>query len=134
MEYLAVLLAAILNMIVGYLWFSPPLFMKPWMRLYGLTEKDMKKTKPSQMMRIYGACFVAGLMVAAVLQRLIYGVTDPGFINGAFTGFILGFGIVLLTALPHYLFLQRPLRAWLIDFGYPAVSLTLMGGLLGLLY
>ncbi|PJE63851.1 hypothetical protein COU89_01030 [Candidatus Roizmanbacteria bacterium CG10_big_fil_rev_8_21_14_0_10_45_7] len=115
MEYLAVLFAAILNMIIVYVWF-------------------LKKTNPQKMGRIYGACFIAGLMVAAVLQRLIFGITDPGFLNGAFTGFILGFGIVLLAALPHYLFLKRPLKAWLIDFGYPAVSLTLMGGLLGLFY
>ena len=35
-NYLAVLVAAVVVFILGWLWYSPLLFYKPWMRLRGL--------------------------------------------------------------------------------------------------
>ena len=44
-NYLAVLVAAIVNMVVGALWYSPLLFGKAWMKLTGFNKKQLKKAK-----------------------------------------------------------------------------------------
>jgi len=44
---LAVLVAAVATMIVGFLWYSPLLFAKPWMTLMGYDPND--KTKQEEM-------------------------------------------------------------------------------------
>jgi hypothetical protein len=35
-NYLAVLLAAVAVFVLGWLWYSPLLFLRPWMRLRGI--------------------------------------------------------------------------------------------------
>lgn len=39
----AVLVAGVVDMVIGALWYSPVLFAKSWMRLIGKKEEDMKK-------------------------------------------------------------------------------------------
>ena len=44
----AVLAAGVAAMIVGFLWYSPVLFAKPWMALMGYDPSDKAKTKELQ--------------------------------------------------------------------------------------
>lgn len=44
-NYLAVLIAAIVSMIVGGLWYSPILFGKMWTKAMGWNEETMKEKK-----------------------------------------------------------------------------------------
>ena len=44
-NYLAVFVAAIINMIIGSFWYSPLLFAKPWMRALNLDQKKMQDMK-----------------------------------------------------------------------------------------
>ncbi len=44
LNWLAVLVAAISTMVVGFLWYSPLLFAKPWMREMGYDPNDKAKT------------------------------------------------------------------------------------------
>ncbi|MDO8656228.1 MAG: DUF1761 domain-containing protein, partial [Nanoarchaeota archaeon] len=44
-NYLAVLVAAIISMIVGAFWYSPYLFGKQWTELMNLAPKDMLDMK-----------------------------------------------------------------------------------------
>ncbi len=39
-NYLAVLVAAIVGMVVGFIWYSPKVFGKMWMKLSGVNPKD----------------------------------------------------------------------------------------------
>ena len=38
-----VLLAAVSAMVIGMIWYSPAVFGKPWMKMMGITNADMKK-------------------------------------------------------------------------------------------
>lgn len=42
---LAVLVSAIATMVVGFLWYSPVLFAKPWMREMGYDPNDKARTQ-----------------------------------------------------------------------------------------
>ena len=46
---MAVLLAALISYIIGWAWYSQSLFGKQWMKLTGVTQKDMDKVMKKQM-------------------------------------------------------------------------------------
>src|ERR1700680_3643927 len=41
-NFLALVAATVAKGVLGWLWYSPPLFLKPWMRLTGVTDAQMK--------------------------------------------------------------------------------------------
>jgi hypothetical protein len=64
LNWLAILVAAISTMVVGFLWYSPVLFAKAWMREMGYDPNDKPKFKrcrrapaPPMPARLLPACF-----------------------------------------------------------------------------
>ena len=73
----AVLGAAVATMVIGFLWYSPLLFAKPWMLAMGYDPQD--KAKIAEMQKsagpLYGISFLASLLAAFVLGKIIYNLT-----------------------------------------------------------
>lgn len=70
-SYFSVLIAGIVGMVIGALWYSPLLFGNLWIALMGFTEKDITAAKNKNMTLQYALQFVALLVVAYVLSLLI---------------------------------------------------------------
>ena len=70
-NYLAVLVAGIVAMGIGALWYSPILFGKLWMRLSGHTPESIDATKAKGMGVSYTIAFVLQLLVAYILAHFI---------------------------------------------------------------
>jgi p-aminobenzoyl-glutamate transporter AbgT len=70
---LAVLVAAIATMVIGFLWYSPMLFARPWMVLMGYNPDD--KAALDEMRKgagkNYAIAFVLSLISAFVLGKII---------------------------------------------------------------
>jgi len=82
LNYAAILVAAIVNFIVGAVWHGP-LFGKHWMKLAGITHEEMKRMPltPAQAMLLG---FVNTLLMTFVLS--LFGNTwNPEGVTGAFT-------------------------------------------------
>ena len=97
-NYLAVLVAAVAAFVLGWLWYSPLLFFRPWMRLRGLDpEAAMKNAKlPGGKLVIeFARCFVLAFVIARLMGLL--GVTS--WLIAIHSGFMLwiGFPLILLT-------------------------------------
>jgi hypothetical protein len=97
-NYLAVLVAAVAAFVSGWLWYSPLLFFKPWMRLRGLDpEAALKNAKmPAGKLLIeFARCFVLACVIARLMGLL--GVTT--WLIAIHSGFMLwiGFPLILLT-------------------------------------
>ncbi len=45
-NYISVLLAGVVAMVVGFLWYSPMVLGKPWMKERGFTKESLKKNRP----------------------------------------------------------------------------------------
>jgi hypothetical protein len=97
-NYMAVLVAAIAVFVLGWLWYSPLLFYKPWMRARGLDPAAaMAGAKmPTgklfiELLRCIVLAFIVAYLVAAV------GITN--WVVAAHFGLLLwiGFPVVLLT-------------------------------------
>ena len=127
-NYLAILTAAVSTFLLGGLWFSPLLFLKPWMKELGLSEEDGKKGQRN-IGRVMGVSFVLELIMAFNLAAFIG--PKASFPFGLFAGAAAGFGWVALAFGVTYLFEGKSLRFFLINAGYHGVAFTIMGGILG---
>jgi Protein of unknown function (DUF1761) len=69
----AVLVAAVASMVLGFLWYSPALFARPWMLAMGYDPDDKSRIKEMQKSagKSYGISFVASLVTAFVLGKII---------------------------------------------------------------
>lgn len=130
-NWLAVIVAAIIPFPLGYVWYGP-LFGKPWMASVGLTLEDGKKMNPA---KVFGTAFVAQLVMAFFLAVFFYG--DPAAASaitastGAFYGFLTGFGWVSMVICVNSLFEHRSFKYIVITGSYWTVLFTLMGLVLG---
>jgi surface polysaccharide O-acyltransferase-like enzyme len=130
LNYLAVLVAAILNMLIGAVWYSQSLFGKSWMELAGLKPDDAQK-RMAGMQRAYSLMFVASLLIAYALARVIWYAKVESAGGGALIGLLAWIGFVATTHGANYLFEGKPLRLYGINTGYSLVSFLVMGALLG---
>ena len=130
-NWLAVLVAALIPFAIGFPWYGP-LFGKAWMRETGMTEE---KAAEGNMAKIFSLSFAAQLIMATFLAIFFFG--DPASAgqinagNGAFYGFLTGFGWITMAMVVNALFEQKSFTYMLINGGYWTLQLTLMGLILG---
>lgn len=128
MNYLAVLVGALINMAVGSLWYSPVLFAKSWMKLIGVKEMG----KPGKEMgKLYGIAFVAALVMSYVLMRIMMDLHVTDAVWGIKIGLWVWLGFTAATTVSDYLFAKRPLKLYAINTGYYLVVSVLLGALFG---
>ena len=130
----AVLAAGGAAMIVGFLWYSPVLFAKPWMALMGYDPSDKAKTEELQKGagKLYAISFVASLVTAFVLGKVIHISTVNTALYGAKIGAGLWLGFVATVQLTDGLFAKKPAKLYLINTGYQLVCYLTMGAILGM--
>jgi hypothetical protein len=137
-NYLAVLVAAIVIFMLGALWYSPLLFTKRWLALQGKTEEQMKaEAAGANMPLMYASAFVTALITAFVLALILAhlsrdpAIAEPGggisVAHGAIIGFTCWLGFAGTTSYATALFSGKPKQLWLIDSGYNLVSFALAG-------
>jgi hypothetical protein len=158
MIFLHAFVAALITLLVGFIWYNPKVFGTAWMHSIGKTEEELKG---ANMPLTFGLTFLFSFMLAIALHPLVihqFGIMSlladiPGsregnatlslngniiehthkfrtFKHGALHGTIAG----ILIALPIIgiggLFDRRSAKYILISAGYWIVSLALMGGLI----
>lgn len=125
----AVIVSALVPMIVGYFWYGP-LFGAQWMKLVGVSKKDME-AKKAEMPKVYGMMFVGALIMSYVLSKFIILTGTGTLLTGAIIGFWAWLGFVATTQLARVLFMGTTWNLFLMDTGYNLVSLIIMGAILG---
>lgn len=126
-NYLAVLVAALLSFVIVGVWYSPIMFANAWMKENGFKEEDMKN---ANMGKIFGITFILALIISFNLAAFIGPEGDFAF--GLFAGFAAGFGWVAMSIGIDFLFERKSLKLYFINAGYHVVTYTLMGGILGI--
>jgi len=124
-NYLAILVAALSTFVIGGLWYSPVLFVNPWMKELGLTTE---KQKSASMVKVMGGSFLLSLFAAYNLSMMFGG--KMSFEEGILYGFLTGFGFVSTALGTIYLFEQKSLKLFLINAGYQCVTFTVMGAII----
>ena len=152
--------AALMPLVMGFIWYGPMLFKKAWMKEVGFNDDSMKGVN---MALIFGLSYVLSFLMAFILQTVVihqFGAQsvlfgEPGFAEStgeAFTyfqdfmatygdrfrtfghGALHGAMVGLLIALPimgtNAMFERKSFKYVMINAGYWTITLALMGGIL----
>src|SRR3982751_862653 len=123
-NWLAVLVAAILRLVVGSIWFSPIAFVKPWQQLTGVTPESMQRG----LGKAIAVDAVLSLVMSFILLHAVMYATglQPTIWTGAAVGFLNWLGFVVATHLPLWAYENRSLKLISIGVGSNLVSIVLM--------
>lgn len=122
----AVVVAAASSFLLGGLWYSPILFLKPWNKAMGRTEAD-DQPHPA---RTFGLGFLFALLSAFMFAWLLG--PAPELRYALHVGLVIGIGFVAASFGINYQFADRPFSALFIDGGYHTGQFALYGVILGL--
>jgi hypothetical protein len=67
-NFLAVLVAALVPMAIGFIWYNPKVLGNAWMKAAGITEEKMKG---ANMAVIFGVSFILSFLLAFFMQSLV---------------------------------------------------------------
>ena len=132
LNWLAILVAAISTMIVGFVWYSPLLFAKPWMREMGYDPNDKAKTQEMQKSAgpAYAGSFVASLISAFTLALILHGLNAQGLDFGLMVSFHVWLGFVATVQFTGALFMKQSMKLFAINTGYQLICYLVMGAIL----
>lgn len=153
-------LAAVVPLLVGFLWYNPKTFGTAWMKVAGMTEESMKG---ANMVLIFGLTYALSFLAAMSLNAIVihqfhiysilinepglnetgseantfvqgfmdkYGANFRTFGHGALHGGLAGFFLVMPVMGVNALFERKGFRYVAINAGFWIVCLALMGGII----
>ncbi len=157
MNFPILLLAALIPMVMGFIWYNPKVLGTVWMEAANMTEEKMKG---GNMALIFGLSFVLAILLAMMLnfivihQSHLYSIfhgqpeqleatltwlnkNAPGwdgnfrtFKAGAFHGLIAGIMFVLPIMATNAMFERKGFKYIAVNTGYWIITITLMGGVI----
>lgn len=160
MQILFIFVAALIPLLIGFIWYNPKVFGTAWMKAAYMTDD---KIKGANMALIFGLTFLFSLILATGMQFMVihqfhfgsilkfqpdsqdpnsvssqllkqimelYGDSHRTFKHGAFHGIIGSLFIVMPTITVNALFERKGFKYIAINAGYWAVSMAIMGGVI----
>jgi hypothetical protein len=128
-NWLAVIVATVAGIIVGFVWYAPPVFGRRWARVSGIELPQPGQAQPTT----YIAAIVVALVTAYVLAVLIRGLGAATLADGAIVGAVVWLGFVATWLASGVFFERRSTEWWAINAGQAIVSLVIMGAIIGFL-
>ena len=122
----AILVSAIIQWLLGALWYSPPLFAKPWMAALKIQKGSNSKGMVAGMI----SSFIGSLLLSLMLAHVVLWSGSTTYACGALIGFILWLGFIAAPQFPQGIYEGRPFRLFAINTGYWLVAMLVTGGLL----
>lgn len=162
MNIIALLIASLVPLVVGFVWYNPKVFGKAWIAAAGVDEEKMKG---ASMPIIFGVTFLLSFILAFAMQfmaihqfhvtSLFYKlpITDPSteagalykavmdmlgssyrtFKHGSLHGTIGGFTMAMPVLAINALFERKGFKYIAINAGYWMVAMGIMGGIVSAL-
>ncbi len=152
MNFLALLVAAVVPIIIGFLWYNPKVFGTTWMREAEMTEAKMKS---GNMPLIFGLSLLFSFLLAFFMQMLVihdvaamgmvannldsetykafiaehggnFRTARHGFLHGIMASLFFVFPILAINAM----FERKSWKYIFINFGYWAITIGIMGAII----
>ncbi len=157
-NFVIILIAALIPMIMGFIWYNPKVFGKAWMKAADINEEKMKG---ANMGVIFGVSLLLSFFLAFSMQFVVIhqwhlnsillneeGFNDPNselgkyvaafmekyghnfrtFKHGALHGTLAGITIALPILGTNALFERKGFKYIAVNVGYWIVTMALMGG------
>lgn len=130
-NFLAVVLAMLSSMVVGFIWYARPVFGNTWMKLAKVRGDGSSVFKPIAITAL------ASLVTAYVLAHVTYlsnQFFQNSFLNDALmTAFWMWLGFTAARFVTHDAFESRPYKLTLLNIGNELVTFMAMGLVIGLI-
>lgn len=155
-NFVALLLAAVVTLATGFIWYHPKVFGTIWMRENNFTQEELRK---GNMLKIFGFTYIFSLMITMILMALTihqsgavgmvggppmlanakpsfaafmadYGTAYRTFKHGALHGFMSGLFFAFPIIGINGLFERKSWKYIFIHAGYWMLTLMLMGGII----
>src|SRR5689334_3577446 len=127
MNWVAIIIATIVNMFLGSVWFSQSVFGRRWMEWEGHT--GMGGGRPLGL--LIALTGLGALVSSYVMAYLLIQTGTQTVDGGAKLGLYCGIGLVAPAMLADHLFNSRKDMLFFIVAGYPVVGLLVTGAILG---
>jgi hypothetical protein len=109
------LVAWLINVIVGSVWYSPAGFQKLWSKLSGV---DMMKMPKDEANRAIGLVAVSALVQSIVLAVVIKSMHITTAAKGFEAGLLLWFGLTAVTTIGNTLYSRLSLKLWWLNASF----------------
>ncbi len=126
LNYLAVIAATIVMMVLGFLWYGP-LFEQRWLAAIGRTDEAITPPPPWKWALIVGGALASALVLAVIADWA--GATE--LVDGVLVGLIVSAGLIVTDSIKRHVYEEAPLPLLAINNGYVLVGFALMGAILG---
>jgi hypothetical protein len=127
LNWVAVVVAACIGMLINAVWYSDYLFGKVWMKSAGLKKKDLEKDGVDVALII---SFMTIIVTAAALGVLTMVLKLDSAVSGAFLGGLVGFAFLAMNNGMHKLYEQRPFALFAVTAVGDILTMTAIGAIL----
>jgi hypothetical protein len=132
LSILHVLVVSVIGFCLGAIWYSPLMFVRPWLAELKFTPEMMagfQKEPGSKLM--LPKCFLWTILSTFTLAALLAANHTAGVVKGLEMGLFVGVGILFSRSAVNGMFEKRKLRHFLITSGHDVVLFALQGAILG---
>lgn len=123
----AIALSVIATFAIGGLWYSPLLFVKPWLKMSGVDKKVFDAGLPKALV----VDLFAATVTAIVLNQIIRWSGAIGLGPALLVSLVVASGFVASVLVTQVTYEQRPFAFFAISLGYRFVTFLAMGMILG---
>lgn len=124
-NWIAIVVAVVVNIILGSLWYSPYLFGKPWAEALKMDIKTLVATPLH-----YAGAIGVSLITAFVLAVLVKQFGIKTYNAGATLAFWVWLGFIATSHFSGVIWANRPLKSYVIDTAFSLISLQVMAFIL----
>jgi hypothetical protein len=132
-NYWAVLVATLSTMVVGSVWYAPPVFGNRWAKLANV-DLNAEKTALQAWLPIIVTVFVSFLtawVLAGAIAIAWHFYGGSFFANALLTGIILWAGLIAARFITHDQFEGRPSSLTLMNIAHELVTVVVMSIIIG---
>lgn len=122
LNYWAIAVAWLVNIVVGALWYSPLMFGKEWEKYTGV---DMLKIPQDVATRIISFVALSGLIQAITLAVILHSLGASTVSEGVSAGLLLWFGLVTATTVGVTLYSRRSWKFLWLNSSYFLVVMVI---------
>jgi hypothetical protein len=127
---LAVVVSAVVGMVIGMAWYSPLLFGNVWMKLSGMTKKQLDESKKKGMAVPAAVGFLAALVMSYILAHFVDYTGATTALMGIQTGVWLWLGFIATVLLNSVLWEGKPVKLYFLNIAHYLAVLAAMGAIL----
>jgi len=118
--------AVVVKVVVGALWYSPLLFLKPWQEGAGVSAETMR----GGMAKGMTAWVIGAILMTFVLAHAVFYAGARSIGTGAAVGFFNWLGFILVVQLDDWAAAKRRVSFLAINAGANLIALVIMGAIL----